>query len=238
MNALILSAGLGSRLGPYTKDIPKVMLPINGKPLLDILINKLLFLNINKIVINTYFKPNVIEDYVTSQKYSDKIIISREEKLLGTAGSLKENMKYLTGSNFMVMHGDNYFTDSLIAMLEFHLKDLSDSLMTMGTFITNEPELYGIVDIDNNGVVEHFYEKSTKGTSNVANSAIYMFKEQSIDLINSLSQKENDISQHLIPKFVGKIKSFPLSGQFIDIGIPERYLKIKSFDVNTHPPTK
>jgi mannose-1-phosphate guanylyltransferase len=161
MNALILSAGIGSRLGSYTRDVPKVMLPINGKPLLDILIKKLLNLNIDKIVINTHFKADVIKNYVLNQKYSNKIIISYEDKLLGTAGSLKENIKYLAGSNFLVMHGDNYFTDNLTGMLEFHLNDLSDSVITMGTFITSEPQLYGVIDIDNNGFVENFYEKST-----------------------------------------------------------------------------
>ena len=230
MNALILSAGMGSRLGSYTRDVPKVMLPINGKPLLDILIRKLLKLNINKILINTHFKAEVIKDYVLNQKYSNKIIISPEDKLLGTAGSLKKNIGYLAGSSFLVMHGDNFFTDNLTGMLEFHLNDLSDSAITMGTFITSEPELYGVVDIDNNGVVENFYEKSEQSKSNIANSAIYMFKEKSIATIRNLSEEENDISQHLIPKFVGNIKAFPLSGQFIDIGVPERYLKFKSFD--------
>jgi len=233
MNALILSAGIGSRLGSYTRNIPKVMLPINGKPLLDILIRKLLDLNIDKIVINTHFKAEVIKDYILNQKYSNKIIISPEDKLLGTAGSLKENIGYLASSDFLVMHGDNFFTDKLTGMLEFHLNDPSDSVMTMGTFITSEPELYGVIDIGDNGLIENFYEKSITSKSNIANSAIYMFKEKSVTTIRNLSSDENDISRHLIPKFIGNMRAFPLSGKFIDIGVPERYLKIKAFDTDS-----
>ena len=94
MNALVLAAGVGSRLGEYTRNIPKVMLPINGQPLLDILIKKLLALNIDKIVVNTHYKAEVIEKYLFGQKYSNKIIISREDELLGTAGALKANIKH------------------------------------------------------------------------------------------------------------------------------------------------
>jgi mannose-1-phosphate guanylyltransferase len=223
MNALILSAGIGSRLGALTKDTPKVMLPIKGQPLLDILIKKMLFLDVEKIVINTFYKSQIIEDYLNNQPYSNKIVISREANLLGTAGSLKNNLTHLMTSDFLVMHGDNYFTDDLSKMLEFHKSDLSDSFMTMGTFITHEPELYGVVEIDNNGIVRKFYEKTPKSPSNIANSAIYIFKQNSITKVKQLNPKENDISTHLIPKLIGSIKTYPLCGTFIDVGTPERY---------------
>ena len=225
MNALVLAAGVGSRLGEYTRNIPKVMLPINGQPLLDILIKKLLALNIDKIVVNTHYKAEVIEKYLFGQKYSNKIIISREDELLGTAGALKANIKHLRYGDFLVMHGDNFFTDDLTKMLEFHINDFSESVMTMGTFVTTEPELYGVIEIDDKSFVQKFSEKSATSNSNIANSAIYMFKDKSLPEIYKLSRHENDISQHLIPKLIGSIKAFPLSGKFIDIGIPERYLK-------------
>ena len=82
-----------------------------------------------------------------------------------------------------------------------------------------------VIEIDNKSFVQKFFEKSATSNSNIANSAIYMFKDKSLPEIYKLSRHENDISQHLIPKLIGSIKAFPLSGKFIDIGIPERYLK-------------
>jgi NDP-sugar pyrophosphorylase family protein len=82
-----------------------------------------------------------------------------------------------------------------------------------------------IIEIDDKSFVQKFSEKSATSHSNIANSAIYMFKDKSLSEIYKLSRHENDISQHLIPKLIGSIKAFPLSGKFIDIGIPERYLK-------------
>ena len=144
MNAMILAAGLGSRLGTLTSSIPKPLLPIKGQPLLDILIKKLFKLKIDKIVINIFYKADLIEDYLKNQSYYENIIISREDKLLGTAGSLKLNLKHLEQDDFIVMHGDNYFSDDLSSMINFHKSDFTRSLLTLGTFHTDTPELYGV----------------------------------------------------------------------------------------------
>jgi len=223
MNALILAAGIGSRLGAITKDFPKVLLPINNQPLLDIIIKKLLYLNFEKIIVNTFFHAKLVENYLAQQNYHNNIIISREEKLLGTAGTLKFNLQYLDSDDFLVMHGDNYFSDNLLNMLNFHKSDSSVSLMTMGTFPTDSPEQCGIVEVGKDNFINSFYEKVPNAPSNQANSAIYLFKKQATTIIQSLSPKENDISKHLIPKFIGLCKAYELSGNFIDIGTPDRY---------------
>ncbi|MBM3455517.1 MAG: nucleotidyltransferase family protein [Bacteroidetes bacterium] len=223
MNAMILAAGLGSRLGTLTSSTPKPLLPIKGQPLLDILIKKLLKLKIEKIVINIYYKAGLIEDFLKSRSYYENLIISREEKLLGTAGSLKLNLKHLSQGNFIVMHGDNYFNDDLSSMVEYHKSDSTRSLLTIGTFHTDTPELYGVVDIDNENFVKNFYEKNTNAMSKLANSAIYIFKKESSETINELTAEEIDISKHLIPKFIDRMRAYPLNGFFYDIGSPERY---------------
>jgi NDP-sugar pyrophosphorylase family protein len=107
MDALILAAGVGSRLEKITRDIPKVLLPVKNQPLLDIIIRKLINLEFEKIVINTFYKASMIEDFLRGQDYFKKIILSPEEKLLGTGGSLKLNLEFLSKDNFLVMHGDN-----------------------------------------------------------------------------------------------------------------------------------
>lgn len=223
MKALLLAAGLGSRLGAYTKDVPKVLLPINGKPIIDILIRKLIAIGIEKIVINTHYKAILVEQFLKRQDYSEVLSVVREEKLLGTAGTLKSNIEELQGSDFMVLHADNYFQDNLIHLLNFHNSDESDSLMTMATFLTNQPETCGVVEVDKNNTILNFFEKKINPPSNIANAAIYIFKKNAISLIQTLNFNENDISNDLIPKFIGISRAFPLTGEFIDIGTPKNY---------------
>lgn len=223
MKALLLAAGLGSRLGAYTKDVPKVLLPINGKPIIDILIRKLIAIGIEKIVINTHYKAILVEQFLKRQDYSEVLSVVREEKLLGTAGTLKSNIEELQGSDFMVLHADNYFQDNLIHLLNFHNSDKSDSLMTMATFLTNQPETCGVVEVDKNNTILNFFEKKINPPSNIANAAIYIFKKNAISLIQTLNFNENDISNDLIPKFIGISRAFPLTGEFIDIGTPKNY---------------
>ena len=223
MKALLLAAGLGSRLGAYTKDVPKVLLPINGKPIIDIVIRKLIAIGIERIVINTHYKAILVEQFLKRQDYSEVLSVVREEKLLGTAGTLKSNIEELQGSDFMVLHADNYFQDNLIHLLNFHNSDESDSLMTMATFLTNQPETCGVVEVDKNNTILNFFEKKINPPSNIANAAIYIFKKNAISLIQTLNFNENDISNDLIPKFIGISRAFPLTGEFIDIGTPKNY---------------
>ena len=223
MKALLLAAGLGSRLGAYTKDIPKVLLPINGKPIIDILIRKLIAIGIERIVINTHYKAILVEQFLMKQDYSEVLSFVREDTLLGTAGTLKFNIEELQGSDFMVLHADNYFQDDLVDFLQYHNLTTSDSLMTMATFLTNEPETCGVIEVDKDNTILNFFEKKINSSSKIANAAIYIFKKNSINVIQTLNLNENDISNDLIPKFIGISKAFPLTGEFIDIGTPKNY---------------
>jgi len=221
MNALILAAGLGTRLQGIAADTPKPMMEIGGTPLLDLLIRKLLNLGVDNILVNTHHKHEVIENYIAQQDYKEKIRLVYEENLLGTAGTLKANIDFLSTSDFFVLHGDNYFDDDLLNLLAAHKKTDEKILLTMGTFITSNPESCGTVICDQNRVVVEFYEKERKSPSREANSAIFIMKPELAKEIRDLAKNENDISRDLIPKLLGHIYAFPFSGNFIDIGTPE-----------------
>jgi len=228
LNALILAGGLGTRLGALTQEIPKVMLPIKKKPLIDILIRKLLDLNFDKIIINTYYRSGIIQAYLESQDYYSKILLAPETYLLGTAGTLKKNLSDLAYDDFLVMHGDNYFTDDLHEFMRFHKLDSTNSLMTMAIFESPTPELCGVVEIDKNSLVTNFHEKTHNPPTNLANAAIYMFKKECKSVISNLDKDETDISLHLLPKLVGQSRAFKLGGYFVDIGTPDRYNSVKT----------
>jgi mannose-1-phosphate guanylyltransferase len=170
---------------------------------------------------------NKIQDYiVNSKKYSEKVIILHEEELLGTAGTVKRLIKEYHPDNLLVMHGDNYFQDSLVNLVS-EFRNLNSTFSgVLGTFITSQPENCGILTI-NNGRIEKIYEKSKSDHGNIANSAIYLFNQIILKKISELDSESNDLSTHLIPFIIKELKPIPLEGLFIDIGTPENLDKAR-----------
>ena len=224
MKALILAAGRGSRLGKITDNLPKPLVEVKGKPVIGYLIDKLINLNVTEIFVNMHYKHELLEKFILNSSYKVKINLIYEPTLLGTAGTLKSLNHQLSTENFIVMHGDNYFQDDLEVLKQKHLATNSDYLITLGTFPVASPEKFGTVDLTNDNTVIKFFEKDQKSSSNIANSAIYFMKPGIKAEIDKLNKYENDISLHLIPRLLGKIKAFELKGYFYDIGTPENLL--------------
>jgi mannose-1-phosphate guanylyltransferase len=221
MKALILSAGHGSRLGKITDNLPKPLVEVKGKPVIDYLIHKLIRLNVSEIFINTHYKHELLENFIIDSNYKIKINMIYEQELLGTAGTLKSLVHQLSDGDFIVMHADNYFLDNLEGLKQAHLSSSSDYLLTLGTFLVSTPEKFGTVDLTDDRTVTNFYEKQKNSPSNIANSAIYFMKPEIEAEVNKLKVYENDISLNLLPKLLGKIKAAELDGYFYDIGTPE-----------------
>ena len=96
MKALLLSAGIGKRLRPLTYDTPKCLMMINGKPLLEIWLEKLFNVGVNNFLINTCYLNQKVEKFINNSKYKDMVTLVHEEKLLGTAGTLIKNINAKT----------------------------------------------------------------------------------------------------------------------------------------------
>lgn len=221
MKAILLAGGYGKRLGAITDRIPKPLAEVKGKPVIEYLINKLIKLRIEHVYINTHYKHKQIYDFIGGSNFKIPISLSHENKLLGTAGTLKNLVDKVAQDNFLVMHADNYFSDNLELLKQKHLESEPNILATMGTFDVMDPSRFGTVDVSEDNRVINFFEKSKESTSRIANSAIYIMKPKAQDVIKSLSPNENDISLHLVPKLLGQICAVPLSGYFFDIGTPE-----------------
>ena len=225
MKALLLAAGLGTRLSSISNGKPKPLMEIRGVALLHILIQKLFSVGVEEIVINTHHLHEQIEEFIESQNYRNQIKLVYEKELLGTAGTLKANIDYLADQDFFVLHGDNFFQDDLKAMILAH-KDTTDKVaITMGTFEVDSPANFGTVVVNSESIVTSFYEKDPKSPSLIANSAIYIMKPTVAKEIRNLEVNQIDISRNLIPQFMDRIFASPLTGVFLDIGTPENYLK-------------
>ena len=127
MNAVILAAGKGLRLGEVTKTIPKPMVVIEGKPILEHNILLCKKYNIKKIFINLHYLPEVIINYFgDGSKYGLDITYSYEKNILGTAGSLIPIFDKIIHEPFLVIYGDNITNMNLIDLINFHHKNNSD----------------------------------------------------------------------------------------------------------------
>lgn len=221
MKALLLAAGFGTRLGPLTKEIPKPLIEVNGKPILDFCIRQILGAGINEIVVNTHYRADAIEAYVNAQEYASQIIISYEEELLGTGGTLKKHIDFLAVSDFIVMHSDNYFEGSLLEMLNEHKARSVGSLGTAGTFITSLPEQCGVVVLNKDQTILEFYEKVLNPPTNLANAATYIFTPNIRSRVLAMPDSKPDLSRDLIQNISGDLFTYHFPGVFIDIGTPE-----------------
>ena len=219
--ALLLAAGMGTRLRPVTKKIPKCLVEIGKKPILGIWLENLYKAGCEEVIINTHYLSDKVEEYLKDKEFGNmKIITSYEPKLLGTAGTLLNNADFLLGGYCMFIHADNFTNVNLKEFLKFHLKYTKPKgrLFTMMTFTTDNPESCGIVSINNEGIVKNFYEKEKGENGNIANAAIYCFNDNLINFLLTKNKNYFDFSKDVIPDCINSIQTYHTSSTFIDIG--------------------
>ena len=115
MRAMLLAAGLGTRLRPLTDSIPKCLVPIKSEPLLGIWLERLTHAGIGPFLINTHYLASQVESFIEACPYRDQIRLVNEFELRGTAGTLIDNLDFFQGEECLLIHADNYcladFTD-------------------------------------------------------------------------------------------------------------------------------
>lgn len=218
IRALLLAAGLGTRLRPITDKMPKCLVQIGGRPILSYWIDKLEKIRCQKILINTHYLAEQVTSAVNLEKNKKIIDLVHETKLLGTAGTLLNNLEYFKGCTGLLIHADNYTTIDLNKLIEAHSKRPEGCLLTMLTFTTKSPQKCGIVVTDKKGIVEEFHEKIEKAPGFKANGAIYAFEEDFLDFLTKMKKEPKDISLDIIPELIGKIYTLHTEECFIDIG--------------------
>ena len=224
MNALILAAGFGTRLKPLTNKIPKCLVKINGEPILGIWLDKLFKLKIKKVLINTHYLSNQVLNYVEKSNYKHICKLIHEDLLLGTAGTLLNNINDLLLEDCILLHADNYTKDDINALIIAHQNRPHNCLITMLVFETNNPSSCGILELKDN-IVVNIYEKVNNPPGNLANGAIYVLSKEAIKIIKNDFPKAKDFVNDILKHFLGKIFSYHTKEIFLDIGTIENYLK-------------
>jgi len=182
--AMVLAAGLGTRLRPLTDLISKPMAPIVNRPVMEHIVRLLVKHNFTDIICNLHWYPDDLKNYFgDGSKWGVNIVYSYEKELLGTAGGVR-NAEYFFGKNtFLVISGDALTDIDLTDAVKFH-KDKGG----VATLILTEVEdtsQYGVVLLDDNKRIIGFQEKPLSGEakSSLANSGIYVFEPEIFDYL-------------------------------------------------------
>lgn len=224
MKAILLAAGLGTRLRPLTDEIPKCLVPIKGKPLLGIWLERLTLASIGPFLINTHYLASKVELFIKKSEFCNNVKIIKEEKLLGTAGTLIANLEFFQGQDGLLIHADNYCTADIEKFILVHQSRPLKCLMTMMIFKTTDPSACGIVELDKQGVVINFHEKVENPPGNLANGAIYIISSKLIEILKTKElNTANDFSKDILPKLLGQIYTYETKDLLIDIGTIKNY---------------
>ena len=228
MKALLLAAGLGTRLRPLTNTTPKCLVTIKDQALLGIWLNRLTEAGIESFLINTHHLSDQVESYIESNLYNHKVTLVHEEKLLGTAGTLIANLNFFEGQDGLLVHADNYCQANFHDFIQAHNQRPPYCVITMMTFRSETPDACGIVELDSEGVVVGFHEKVNNPPGNLANGAVYILSSELIHILATELRGASDFSTEVLKQLVGRIYTYETQEYFIDIGSPESYAKANS----------
>jgi len=223
MRAMLLAAGLGTRLRPLTDTIPKCLVPIKGRALLGVWLDRLSQVGVGPFLINTHYLQEQVQAFVASSPYRERVTLVEEKELLGTAGTLIANLGFFDGGDGLLIHADNYCLANLEGFLQAHSNRPSNCLMTIMTFRTDNPQSCGIVELDERGVVTGFHEKIEQPPSNLANGAVYFLSAELLKIIKMELNAAKDFSTEVLPNMIGRIYTYESKDFFIDIGTLEAY---------------
>lgn len=225
MRALLLAAGLGSRLRPLTNYLPKCLVPIRGRPLLDYWLENLLDHGVEEVVINTHHMAPIVRQYLSKSTWLPHIKIVHEETLLGTGGTILRNRDLFKDEAFLVAHADNLTIFDMNDFASHHAARPTEAEMTMMIFETPDPQSCGIVELDYQFVVQAFHEKVVNPPSYLANGAVYIFEPSVVDWMAGLGKTQVDISTEVIPHFLGQIFTYRNMLYHRDIGTMESWIE-------------
>lgn len=223
--AVILAGGEGIKMRPLTYEIPKALIPVKGKPLLEYMIESLREAEIRDIILAIGHLGNKIKDHFgNGSKFGVKITYSEESSNLGTAGALANCYSLLEQKPFVILHGDILVDLNFRDLIEFH-QNINKNVVTIVITTKSDPTAYGNIQLVGNNIVE-FIEKPTKRqtSSHLISSGIYVCEPEIFDYI---PEKYPAMLEDEFPKLakLGKLSGFLFAGSWYDVSTPVNYEK-------------
>ncbi|MBS1627206.1 MAG: nucleotidyltransferase family protein [Bacteroidetes bacterium] len=220
--AIILAGGLGTRLRSAVPDLPKCMAPINGKPFIAYVITELQQQGINNFIFSLGYKSEAIVKFISTYFSNINFELSIEEEPLGTGGAIKLACKKASQQNIIITNGDTLFKVNITALSTLH--ETENAACTLSLKPMQNFNRYGVVEIDETKRIISFKEKQFYKTG-LINGGVYALSVNDIIYAN-LPEKFSFEKDYLESFYqTKKMKGFVQDDYFIDIGIPEDYLK-------------
>jgi mannose-1-phosphate guanylyltransferase len=224
MKAVLLAAGVGSRLRPVTDSIPKCMVPIDGRPLLDIWLDALVRAGVNEVLVNLHHLPDTVRRHIAARTGPPAVRMFFESQLLGSAGTLVANRQWLAEEKlFLACNADNLTDFDLRSLIDDHQEH--DAIATLAVFHSPQPSAGGVVELDADGVIIGFAEKPERPVSDLTNAGMYAFQPSVLDEMDPVPPK--DIGYDLLPRLVGRARAVLVEGYFRDIGTMDAYQRAR-----------
>jgi mannose-1-phosphate guanylyltransferase len=219
VKAFLLAAGLGNRLRPITENIPKCMVPIDGRPMLDIWLDSLDRAGVDEVMVNLHYLPDVVRRHLDARAGPPVTHTFFEPDLLGSAGTLAANREWVRADEmFLACYADNLTDFDLRCLIQAHQE--RGTLATLTVFHSERPSAGGVVELDQSGTVIGFTEKPSNPVSDLVNAGMYAFHPSVLEEIGS---PPRDIGYDLLPRMVGRATAIPVEGYLRDIGTVEAY---------------
>lgn len=227
MKAVVMAGGFGTRIQPLTNSVPKPMLPIMNRPMMEHIMLRLRDIGIKEFVVLLYFKPEVVKEHFgDGSKFGINITYVLPDDDYGTAGAVKQAQKHLN-EPFIIISGDLVTDFDIDKILRFHKEKRSKLSITLTS--VPDPLQFGVVITDKSDKIQRFLEKPSWGEvfSDTINTGIYVIEPEILDYIPE--NTNFDFSKDLFPKLMAEgvdLWGCNAKGYWRDVGNPESYREV------------
>ncbi|MBU1319802.1 MAG: NTP transferase domain-containing protein [candidate division Zixibacteria bacterium] len=227
MKAIIMAGGFGTRLRPLTLGLPKPMVPMANRPMMEHIVTLLKKHGFGRILSLLYFQPEAITGYFEDgSKFGVKMDYLRAKDDFGTAGSVRNAADFIGNERIVIISGDVLTDFDLGAAMKFHQERGAAATMVL-THMEN-PLQYGVVITDDDGKITRFLEKPTWGEvfSDKVNTGIYILEPEVVNMIPQ--QKFYDFSKDLFPRVLSEkmpMYGYTADGYWRDVGNLTEYMQ-------------
>ena len=225
MKAFLLAAGVGSRLGELTRNVPKCLLPIGGRPLLDYWLESFERVGVTDVLVNLHHHAEQVRQFLRSRKPAPHVETLFEPELLGSAGTIAQAWDFVKDDEcFFIAYADNFARVDLQRLLVFH-QSKQNPVLTLVAYPTSEPQRCGILELDADRRVISFAEKPERPKSNLANSGIHVASRELKSFLPDTVP--SDLGFHVLPRLVGQMFGYVTDEYIQDIGSPAAYAQVQ-----------
>ncbi len=231
INAVILVGGLGTRLRGVVADRPKVLAPVLNRPFLTFLLDKLAAAGLEKVVLGTGYRAEMILEEIGERYKSLRVVHSRETSPLGTGGALRQALRHLDSDPILVMNGDSYCTADLHGYWQWFMTGERQGALLLAR--VPDTSRFGRVMVGEDDLVASFAEKGAQAGPGWINAGIYLLRRHLVESIPA--GKFYSLEQELFPLMAEqkRLYGYRSEAAFIDIGIPAAYAEADKFFTET-----